>query len=299
LIVGKNFLEGRDGSANPLLTSGRPALPSVRIVKGAADLIAALRDPNFAAEPHSSGLRYLHRSVAGGEVYFAFNEGAEAIDVTLRLRANGGIERWSPETGEREPWHAEAQSGMLSFPLHLLPGETALFVASPSFHVAPKPPPAATRRLVGTLGRTWRIQIGGRDLTSQLRPWADLGFPSFSGSGTYEIAWNQNVSGRDCVLDLGEVNYAASATFNDRHLGPRAWRPFRWSVGDVSSGENRLVIEVTNTGANQFAGNPQAYAAADAKGWVRNSYVRLYLDSDREMLRSGLMGPVTMRCAGR
>jgi hypothetical protein len=295
-IVGKSFLEARDGSTNPLLASGRPAFPSVRIIRRAADLIAALRDPDIVAEPHSPGLKYVHRSVFGGEVYFAFNEGAEAIHVTLRLRASGGIERWDPETGAREPWHAEAQSGMLGFPLHLLPGETALFVTSSSLKIAPKPAPAITRRVVTTLDGTWRVEIDGRDLMSRLRPWADLGFPSFSGTGTYEIAWNQNGLGRDCVLDLSEVNYAASVTLNGRNLGLRAWRPFRWSLGNVATGENRLVIEVTNTGANQFAGNPRAYAAAHAKGWVQNSYARLYLDSDREMLRSGLMGPVTLRC---
>ena len=73
----------------------------------------------------------------------------------------------------------------------------------------------------------------------------------------------------------------------------RSWRPFQWEIGgQVHPGVNTLEIQVANTGANYLAGDPQRYREIDAKGWVRNSYIRMYLKFDTEMISSGLFGPV-------
>jgi hypothetical protein len=297
VIVGKNFLTAGDGSVNPLLQNGKPSTATVRTVARLEEVVSVLESPDLSIQPESTHVRYVHRSLSDGEVYWLFNEGDAPVDVMLQVRGRGGMERWDPANGTRQPVYALATSGMLKFPLHLEKGETALFVTSPSIQAAVNPPRSVRRRITQTLNSKWRITIKDRSFESRLIPWAELGFPSFSGTGKYEIAWKQAGSVKDCELDLGEVRYAAHVFLNGRELAPKAWQPFRWVIGDVASGENRLTLEVTNTGANTFAGDPAAYASAEKNGWVQNSYVRLYLDFDREMLRSGLIGPVSIRCA--
>jgi hypothetical protein len=73
----------------------------------------------------------------------------------------------------------------------------------------------------------------------------------------------------------------------------RAWRPFRWPVAEaITSGANLLEVEVTNTAANELAGSPQRLKEVESRGWLKNSYSRIYLKFDAEMVPSGLLGPV-------
>jgi hypothetical protein len=96
-------------------------------------------------------------------------------------------------------------------------------------------------------------------------------------------------------LDLGEVRYAARVRLNGRDLGPRAWGPYRWDISDaVRPGANKLEVEVANTRANELAGDAARLKDIEEKGWLRNSYVKMYLKFDQEMLPSGLLGPVAL-----
>jgi hypothetical protein len=100
---------------------------------------------------------------------------------------------------------------------------------------------------------------------------------------------------KDLCLELGEVKYSARVRLNGRDLGVRAWRPFRFAVGDcLHSGSNVLEVEVTNTAANELAGDPQRLKEIESRGWLRNSYSGVYLKFDAEMVPSGLLGPVRL-----
>ena len=100
---------------------------------------------------------------------------------------------------------------------------------------------------------------------------------------------------QDLYLDLGEVRYSARVVLNGNDLGVRAWRPFRWPVGDVvRQGSNALEIEIANTAANELAANPARLKDLERKGWLQNSYIGRYLAFDKEMTASGLLGPVRL-----
>jgi hypothetical protein len=65
-------------------------------------------------------------------------------------------------------------------------------------------------------------------------------------------------------------------------------------VGGQKEGANILEIEITNTASNELAGNPARLKELEQKGWLRNSYIGRYLAFDREMVPSGLLGPVRL-----
>jgi hypothetical protein len=53
-------------------------------------------------------------------------------------------------------------------------------------------------------------------------------------------------------------------------------------------------IEVANTSANELAANPARRKELETKGWLRNSYIRIYLPFDEETTPSGTLGPVSL-----
>jgi hypothetical protein len=180
-------------------------------------------------------------------------------------------------------------------PLWLGPFATSLLVlsreAAPPGNTAKK-----SRQFspVLSLDGDWQVSFAGRTLRSTLKPWADWDSAAFSGSASYRKEFRfEGAPPRRAELDLGQVLYAARVRLNGKDLGPRAWRPFRWDVGSaLKPGLNVLEVEVANTGANELAADPEHYRELDAKGWIRNSYARMYLPFDREMVPSGLLGPV-------
>jgi hypothetical protein len=145
----------------------------------------------------------------------------------------------------------------------------------------------------------WSLTIAGKEFRGPLKTWSEYGVPGFSGTVHYTKEFSvppQVADGNtELYFDLGVVKYSARLRLNDKDLGSRAWRPFRWPVGDViRAGVNRLEIEITNTAANELAGNPERLADLERKGWLKNSYVKKYLPFDREMVPSGLLGPVRL-----
>lgn len=147
---------------------------------------------------------------------------------------------------------------------------------------------------MSSLEGDWSVAVAGRTFNSALKPWADWDLAAFSGIATYRKEFNlPGATPRPAVLDLGRVLYAARVRLNGRDFGPKAWRPFLWDIdGALRPGLNVLEVEVANTGANELAADPVHYRDIESKGWLRNSYVRMYLKFDQEMIPSGLLGPV-------
>jgi predicted component of type VI protein secretion system len=55
-----------------------------------------------------------------------------------------------------------------------------------------------------------------------------------------------------------------------------------------------LEVEVVNTRANDLAGDANRMREVEQKGWLKNSYIKMYGKFDGEMVRSGLFGPVRL-----
>jgi hypothetical protein len=242
--------------------------------------------------PPAPAVKVLHRSLQDAEVYFFFNEADSEVETNAMLEGRGTrAELWDPETGERSELACRRAGPSLEVGLRMMPHGTALVALTSSTTPLPRASSPRLQTLL-TLDGDWEIQVAGKRETGPLRLWADLGLAAYSGTATYTRRFTVPQRRGTVFLDLGDVRYAAAVRLNGHHLGRRAWPPFRWNLTPaLAAGENLLEIEVANTRANELA-DPAAYKQIESRGWLKNSYVPIYLKFDREMVPSGLLGPV-------
>ncbi len=155
------------------------------------------------------------------------------------------------------------------------------------------------------------------------------GIKYFSGSATYKIEFNLS---RDFLkkdqqvwLDLGDVAVIAEVRVNGMDVGTLWHKPFKKEVSEaLQSGSNTLEIDVTNLWINRLIGDEQypndcKYSDVDM-GWYTNRALTAWpdwlssgkerpvkervtftswkhWDKDDKLQPSGLIGPVTLRCA--
>jgi hypothetical protein len=270
--------------------SYRDATTPVRVTESTT--LGRLPPSDVRLSPGAPGVKVLHRSLADSAVYFFFNEGEAEVRVDASVEGSGTrVERWNPESAKRCEVRGERKGSHVLFPLRLRPQETGIFVISSSF-VKIAVCAESNFETLATLDGAWNVEVGGRTFTSELRPWSDLGLAAYWGTATYRRTFELPRTKGDTYIDLGEVRYAARVRLNGSDLGTRCWRPYLWDLSSVlKDGMNVVEIEVANTRANELA-DPETYRRIDAKGWLRNSYVNTYLKFDREMVSSGLIGPV-------
>ena len=275
--------------ANGSYRDARP--PAAKVPASSLD---QLPPPDVTLSPRASGIRVAHRSLANAELFFFFNEGDSDVDTTATIEGAGTrAELWDVETGDRQELVSRRSGRFVEVPLRLNRHGTAIVVLSASTKTIPLHRNPRFETLTKLDGE-WVMQIGGKTLTGPLRLWSDLGLPAYWATATYRRHFTKPASQDAVLIDLGDVRYAARVQLNGTDLGRRAWPPFRWDVTSaLKDGDNVLEIEVANTRANELSDGP-TYQAIEAKGWLRNSYVNTYLKFDREMVPSGLVGPVRL-----
>lgn len=303
VIPDKSFLRAESGSANPLVKGSAGRHPSVSVYGSdeVAEAVLAKLPRDVSLEPAAPSVKYLHRQWADGDMYFLFNESDKKLDLTSRFRGQGEPEIWDPLTGSRQQLRHKRDANMALVSLSLQPYETKVVVLSPRAS-SPMAPPAEVSS-EWPLNGDFDLVLQGQTFSGSLKPWSEFGSAAFSGFGAYRKEFDLPESflgaGRTVALDLGDVKYAARLKVNGHDLGPRAWRPFRWEVGEhLRSGRNVIEIEVSNTGANWLAADPARYKEIESKGWFQSAYVGMYLKFDKEMIPSGLIGPVRLLAGG-
>jgi len=256
-------------------------------------VLGALPQPDVSLTPPAEAVKVLHRCLADGDLYFFFNESDHELNLNARLRGKGTTEIWDAETGSRSAPAGWTQDGVYRRgSLSLKPYATRFLVLGRAGGAAPQPEPGDPESSV-TIAGPWSLLLNGKTLQTPLLDWSALGQPGFSGAAVYTKSVRLPGGATRIVLDLGEVCYSARLRINGRDLGARAWRPFRWDItAAVERGENEISIEVLNTAANELFGNPARLQEIERKGWLVNSYFRIYSKFDAEMARSGLLGPV-------
>ncbi|NLX96369.1 MAG: hypothetical protein GXY83_09350 [Rhodopirellula sp.] len=300
LVVGQTFLHAADGPKH---------LPWAAIIRPADSLQMAaslLPEPDLVVKRLPEGgicpaVKYVHRRLEDGEIYFLFNESAETLEASVRLQGEGAPQFWNARTGFRSrPLDVRREGNCVHFALRLEPNEARTIVLGP----APREPLPVEPLMRPTsqsivLDGDWNLTIGERPCRGPLKRWSEYGEAGFSGTVRYarQFTVPETLSrGNGSVyLDLGDVKYSARAVLNGIDLGTLAWRPFRWNVDEaIRTGANTLEVEVTNTAANELAGDPQRLADLRERGWLQNSYIQRYLPFDEEMVPSGLLGPARL-----
>ena len=96
-------------------------------------VIAALPQPDVRLDAACTAIKYIHRSLKDGEIYFFFNESDQAQSRTAILAGVGQVQIWDAITGKITPAKGTRPGkGTVSLPLELGPYESRFIVIGPN-----------------------------------------------------------------------------------------------------------------------------------------------------------------------
>jgi hypothetical protein len=251
-----------------------PDLSFATLIEPSGDItprvLAALPKPDVKLDAEFPRLTYAHRSWRDAEMYLFFNESNKAESRMATIAGRGQAQAWDLATGEIHPMAAAATSegDSVRFPLVLGPYETKVVVVGPLPSGVGAPEPSlVSGNTLAELGGDWMLDLNGKQVTTPLKSWEDLGTRSFAGPATYRKQFTASAApaGKRVFLEIADVHDYARVKLNGKELEGHAWQPYRWEVTDaVKPGSNDLEVEVRTTvsGRGGFSGAPPAPVAA-------------------------------------
>jgi hypothetical protein len=261
LVLDKSFLAAKDV----------PDLSFATLIEPAGDItpqvLAALPKPDVKLDAEFPRLTYAHRSWRDAEMYLFFNESNKAESRMATIAGRGQAQVWDLGTGEIHPMAAATAEGdSVRFPLVLGPYETKVVVVGPlPSGVAAPEPSLVTGTTLADLGGDWTLDLNGKQVTTPLKSWEDLGTRSFAGPATYRKQFTVSAApaGKRVFLEMADVHDYARVKLNGKELEGHAWQPYRWEVTNVvKAGSNDLEVEVRATVNGRGGGAPPPATAA-------------------------------------
>ena len=263
LVVDKTFLNSKDV----------PDLSFATLIEPSGDItprvIAALPKPDVKLDAEFPRLTYTHRSWRDADMYFFFNESTKAESRTVTVAGRGQAQVWDLTTGEIHAMAAATAEGdAVRFPLVLGPYEAKLVVLGPlPSGVAAPEPSLVSGNTLAELSGDWTLDLNGKQVTTPLKSWEDLGTRSFAGPATYRKQFTAAAApaGKRVFLEIADVHEYARVKLNGKELEAHAWQPYRWDITSaLKAGSNDLEIQVNATPAGRAGpgGPPPAAAAA-------------------------------------
>ena len=251
-----------------------------------------------------AGLRYVHRHLAEGEIYWIANQTPDARKQKVSFRVTGKKPQvWHADTGAREPISYEQVGERTVVDLQFSPYDAQFIVFVDEADVPSLRLPAVTKALVGEVNAPWDVRFQPRrgapearvfDTLASYTASSDPGVKYFSGTATYTNAFvlgkelfAQKTRPQRIILDLGAVRDLAEVYVNGRKLGVVWHAPFRMDVTEaVKAGRNTLEIKVVNVWHNRLVGDVQP--GAQPVAWTQVAFYK----PDEPLLEAGLLGPV-------
>jgi hypothetical protein len=268
LIVDRTFMDAKDV----------PDLSFAMLIEPSGDItpqvIAALPKPDVKLDSAFPRLTYTHRTWSDTDMYYFFNESAATESRVTTIAGHGTAQDWDLGTGEIHPMAGATSDGdAVKIPLVLGPYEAKVVVVGPLPKGVGTPEPSfASGDTLMTLDGDWALDLNGKQLTTPLKSWEELGTNSFAGPTTYHRQFTADKAprGKHVYLEIANVNDYARVTLNGKELGARSWQPYRWDVTSaLKGGANDLVIEVDSTPAGRGFGAPPPRQASGLLGPVK------------------------------
>jgi hypothetical protein len=264
-------------------------------------------EPDFASSGALDATPvWAHRSDANEDIYYVANQADSAVNLNLRLRADGkSTEIWRPLTGERSLADAMFAKSTATLSLPLAERETVFVVISKTQSPL-KLPVASTEKRLATFTGPWAVSfLGPGALQSTAlqsgHSWTESNDPAlkyFSGTATYSrnfaVPSNWLHAGAHLVLDLGRVGDIAEVHINGVSAGDVWAPPYCLDVTSMlKPGTNRLEISVTNEFTNRIIGDK--LLPEDKRVLGKAADIRIMFGGPKEPLPSGLLGGVTLK----
>lgn len=245
-------------------------------------------------------VRYVHRCIDGGDIYWIANISPEGRSVKLSMRAEAGAVRiLDADGGKIGPAAFSVRDGRTYVNIDMTQDDARFIILDRTMKDDTVPerhaPGSATE-----LRTAWKVTFqegregpsGGLvlDGLTDLSKNAIDSVRYFSGTATYscDFCWD---GGSDAELDLGKVCYMARVRLNGEDLGLLWHAPYRCETGKaLKQGLNHLEIEVTNVWANKLIGDSAKPRSERLtfNGWQ-------FFSPEDPLPESGLIGPVMLR----
>jgi hypothetical protein len=157
---------------------------------------------------------------------------------------------------------------MVRVPLTFGPYEAKAIVLGPlPKGTAPAEPSFASGDKLAELDGDWTLDLNGKQLTTPLKSWEELGAPSSTGTAMYRKQFTApSVPVKKHVyLEIADAHDYAHVLLNGKDLGAHAWQPYRWDLTSaLKPGLNSLEIEVNAPPPSRPVGAPPPAAAPAA-----------------------------------
>lgn len=244
-----------------------------------------------------TGYKFLHRSLAGTEIYWINKPAKDYQTVTLSFRVRGQKPMlWHPDNGLQEEVSYVQNNGRTEVTMNLVPDD-AVFVVfagkADNNYTVPMVEKKNELALEGTWSINFQEKRGAPDSAEittlgSYTESPDPGIKYFSGITIYTKVFEVQPEGK-LILDLGKVADLAEVYVNGEYCGA-AWKePYKVDITKaVNAGVNTLEIRVANVWVNRLIGDEQPggtrIAWTDAKSY----------NGTEPLIPAGLLGPVTI-----
>ncbi len=247
-----------------------------------------------------NGLRAMHRKAENSEIFCLFRESGTDRDCRIHLPSpngylldlmNGKLQRFKTD------------NGILKLSLDV--GETAVILLTDEaldadgkkeyrekFDIPNEFMFRKELELICNENGFDNVEHNEKTSPVTLGDWSKLIGSAYSGSCVYETSFTlpDEKSGKEGVINLGDVRYTAQVFLNGRHLGTALASPYRLKIPcGVLEKNNTLKIAVTNTSANWYV-HTDYFDKWDIK--ELSPYFEGELNYAKDFVSGGLYGPV-------
>ena len=259
-------------------------------------------DFRISAGASDADYRFVHRKLAGGDLYFVNNRTTDSGRIEAHFRVTGKRpEIWRAMDGRTAPLSYRVEGSETVVPIDV-GAEDAFFILFRADADAPSATlPQAQPRQLTRLDSPWTVQFQpGRGAPARidmpaltpLDSSADKGVRYFSGVATYTTRFTlpHGVKAGDPLsIDLGQIGDVAEVRVNGQLAGTSWFAPYRLDIGKlVKPGANMLEVKVANLWVNRLIGDQQPDAEK-----ISFTAAPTYRP-DAPLRPSGLIGPVTL-----
>jgi hypothetical protein len=113
------------------------------------------------------------------------------------------------------------------------------------------------------------LDLNGKQLTTPLKSWEDLGAQSFVGPAIYHKQFTAPTApaGKKVYLEIADARDYVRVRVNGATFDAQAWQPYRWDItSSLQAGTNDLEITVFASPPGRGGGGAAAGAAAATAG---------------------------------
>jgi hypothetical protein len=267
-------------------------------------------DFHFTAASGDADIRYIHRILPEGSMYFVSNLKDRTEEVTLDFRTTGRqLAIWDPVTGAvSENVLTEDNGTTTSITLTLQSHEALFFLFLDKEQGAGKPVAFRDMQVsvLASIEAPWSVtfppEFGGPPEAvtfDKLAAWnehPDDRIKHFSGTASYRKSIRLDAPKPDTrlILDLGNLPHLAEVVLNGKNLGVVWMKPAQIDITSaVKPGNNDLEIRVTNVWKNRLVGDAKLEPAKRIT-WSNWPFYK----GNEPLEISGLLGPVTLLSEG-